>query len=168
MEGDVMPGLVDPAIGLKSFQQELKKGGIKPKRCTSAPSLFVETDSPDPSVLRITFAFVNNKRTPAYAVFILVEPINGVPCWGLGYATDERARNKGHAVKIVNAGLQELKTICKRLYPGQGFYVEAIVGRDNEASQKVAERTLGGDPEEIVDDETRVPAYYYLKHFPVE
>lgn len=30
-----------------------------------------------------------------------------------------------------NAGLLGLKTICKRLYPGQGFYVEVIVGRDN-------------------------------------
>ena len=43
------------------------------------------------------------------------------------------------------------------------FYVEAIVGADNKASQRVAERTLSNKPVAVTDHISGLPAFRYLQ-----
>ncbi|MCY1378634.1 hypothetical protein D9M69_662860 [compost metagenome] len=47
------------------------------------------------------------------------------------------------------------------------YFVEAIVPNDNHASQKVAARALGADPEQIRDRVSGKPSSKYLRLFKV-
>jgi hypothetical protein len=43
------------------------------------------------------------------------------------------------------------------------FYIEAIVGTDNEASHKIATKLLSGMPTPITDEVSGDPAFQYLR-----
>lgn len=160
-----MPSLVDPHIGFVSYQEALLDGSISPTPCESHPELFVMRDEPEPEsgVQRLTYAFNSGKVSKAYAVYIQANPLDGKPCFGIGYATADPFRNQGLATEIVIASMRELKQGLSRHLRKPGFYVEAIVGIDNHASQKVAARTLSDSPHSITDDESGLPALHYVK-----
>lgn len=80
-----------------------------------------------------------------------------------GYATAEQFRNHGFATEIVKASMEELHRGISQHLPEPGFYVEAIVGMENLASQKVAARTLTDMPKTIVDGISGLPALHYIK-----
>jgi hypothetical protein len=44
-----------------------------------------------------------------------------------------------------------------------GFWIEAVVGVDNPASQRVAAAVLTSSPEPITDDVSGLPALHYLR-----
>lgn len=158
-----MPNIVDPHIGFVSYQKALLDGSISPIPCDSHPELFVMQDQPEPGVMRLTYAFNTGTVSKAYAVYIQADPLHGKPCFGLGYATAEQFRNQGLATEIVDASLKELHKGISRHLREPGFYVEAIVGVDNLASQKVAARSLSNSPDSIEDDESGLPALHYVK-----
>jgi len=43
------------------------------------------------------------------------------------------------------------------------FYVEAVVGIDNEPSKRIAEKVLSSNPEQVTDKFSGQPAYHYVK-----
>jgi hypothetical protein len=155
--------IVDPHIGFVSYQQALLDGSIRPTPCESHPELFVMHDEPEPGVQRLTYAFNSGAVSKAYAVYIQADFLNGKPCFGVGYATAEQFRNQGLATEIVTASLKELHQGMAPHLREPGFYVEAIVGTDNPASQKVASRTLSDSPDSIKDDVSGLPALHYVK-----
>ena len=158
-----MPAIVDPHIGFVSFQEALRAGTIRPTPCTSHPELYVLHDTPEPGTQRLTYAFVTGSLAKAYAVYVLAEPLNGRPCFGVGYATDVEYRGQGLATKLVKASLVELEQGISPKLSAPGFYVEAIVGADNVASKKVATRTLSETPKSTKDKESGHPALQYVK-----
>lgn len=158
-----MASIVDPYIGFVSYQKALLDGSIRPTPCESHPELFVMHDEPEPGVQRLTYAFNSGTVSKAYAVYIQADFLDGKPCFGVGYATAEHFRNQGLATEIVTASMKELHQGMSRHLREPGFYVEAIIGTDNTASQKVASRTLSNSPDSIEDDESGLPALHYVK-----
>jgi len=158
-----MPSLVDPHIGFVSYQQALTDRSIQPIPCDGYPELYVMQDEPESGDQRLTYAFIANRVVKAYAVYTQVDFWEGKPRFGVGYATAEQFRNHGFATEIVKASMKELHRGISQYLHEPGFYVEAIVGMENLASQKVAARTLTDMPETIVDGISGLPALYYIK-----
>ncbi|PJY97921.1 GNAT family N-acetyltransferase [Pseudomonas donghuensis] len=158
-----MSVIVDPHIGFLSFQEAVRAGTIQLAKCDSHANLYMFHDTPKPGVQRLTYALVTGAMATTYAVYVLAEPLNGKPCFGLGYATDSEYRGQGLATEVVQASMAELqKNMAPRLR-SPGFYVEAIIGADNLASQIVATRTLSGQPKQTTDKESGQPALQYVK-----
>jgi len=158
-----MASIVDPHMGFVSYQQALLDGSIRPTPCKSHPELFVMQDEPEPGAQRLTYAFNSGTVSKAYAVYTQEDFLNGKPCFGVGYATAEQFRNQGLATEIVMASMKELHQGMARHLREPGFYIEAIVGADNPASQKVASRTLSDSPDSILEDASGLPALHYIK-----
>jgi predicted GNAT family acetyltransferase len=139
-----LPNLTDPSIGLKSFHSELAWGRIKVDRCRWAKNLYMHLDFPtgnsgDP---RYTYVLLDEKNSvKALVVMAVAEPLNGLPCFGVGYAVPEKHRGKGYAKEAVASALREFRSGMKNARVDE-FYIEAIVGRDNDPSHGVALATI--------------------------
>ena len=158
-----MPVIVDPHIGFVSFQEAVRTGIIQLAKCTTHPDLYIFHDTPEPGVQRLTYALVTETLAKAYAVYVLAEPLKGKPCFGVGYATDVEYRGKGLATEVVQASMADLQKNMTSKLRSPGFYVEAIIGADNLASQAVAARTLSDKPKQTKDKESGQPALQYVK-----
>lgn len=121
----------------------------------------VVLDQPN-GVTRYTYARIEHGRVKAIALFVLHEPIDGIVCFNIGYAVPEAYRQRGWAKQIVEAGIQELSAGLGRHGVTQ-FYVEAVVGKENIASQRVASAVLANDPIEGTDSESGQPVFSYTR-----
>jgi hypothetical protein len=92
----------------------------------------------------------------------VTEPVEGVPCFQLGYAVLDSARNAGLGSAIVAKSIEEISDGFKAT-PLKKFYVEAVVGRDNLPSNKIAAKVLAGKATEITDVFSGEPALRYLR-----
>jgi hypothetical protein len=156
-----MPQMTDPFAALEPFQQAFANGVLSLQRGVIDPELFVHVDYPDGSTRRLTYVRLDRRTVTALVMFALVDPIEGSPCFQIGYAVPERYRAQGRAKDIVVAAIAELK----RGLTGNGvpaFYVEAVVGTDNEPSMRVAAATLSTSPVQITDHVSGLPALQYL------
>jgi len=158
-----MAVIVDPHIGFLSFQDAVRAGTIQLAKCASHPDLYMFHDTPKPGVQRLTYALVTEGLARAYAVYVLAEPLNGKPCFGIGYATDVEYRGQGVATEVVRVSMVDLQKNMASKLRSPGFYVEAIIGADNLASQAVAARTLSDKPKQTRDKESGQPALQYVK-----
>lgn len=152
--------MTDPTDSLKSFQEHFSLGVIDVQRGALDQDLFVHQDQPN-GTLRLTYVRLKGQTVSALAVFVLTEPINGAPCFQIGYAVPEVYRSQGNAKATVSAAIAELKHGLGR-NGAKPFYIEAIVGTDNLASQKVAGETLTAATEAITDEVSGLPALRYL------
>jgi hypothetical protein len=158
-----MPNLTDPSIGMKSFQSELAWGRIKIIPCRYDKNLFMHVDYPtgDRNDPRYTYVRLDEKKSvKALVIMALAEPLLGRPCFGIGYAVPEVHRGKGYAKDAVAATLREFRSGMKNARLGD-FYVEAIVGIDNDASNAVALATISSDRTEVTDSLSKAPCYRY-------
>ena len=156
-----MPAMTDPMNALKSFQQELPRGSLKLQQCETDKTLYVHVDQPTGKP-RFTYVHLDGKTVTAMAIFALVDPINRTECFHLGYAVAEKYRGQGKGKDIVAAAIKELANGFSRT-PITTFYIEAVVGEDNEASHKIAAKLLSGMPTPITDEVSGKPAFQYLK-----
>ncbi|WP_370198613.1 GNAT family N-acetyltransferase [Bradyrhizobium diazoefficiens] len=153
--------MTDPSTALTSFQQALLGGEIELQRGALDPNLYVYSDNPE-GVARLTYVRLDGKTVTAFASFVICDPIDGTPCFQLGYAVPEAYRNRGHAKDVVTAAIAEMRHGFKRAgIPA--FHVEAIVGADNAASLRVAEQTISTSPTAITDQFSGVPAFQYVR-----
>lgn len=83
---------------------------------------------------RFTYVHVEGQTVTALANFTPNGSMDGSPCWAVGYAVPEALRGQGRGRDIVQAGIAELRSGFKGHPP---FYVEAVIGIDNIASQRV-------------------------------
>ena len=81
--------------------------------------------------------------------------VDGSPCWALAYAVPEALRGQHRAREIVQAGIAELQNGFKG-HPH--FHVEAVIGVDNLASQRVAANVICREAETIIDSHSNEPA----------
>jgi hypothetical protein len=152
--------MTDPSDGLKSFQQELRRGTIKVQRATSDSELFVHSDSPL-GVLRYTYVRLKNKTVTALVMFAMEPPIRKKPCFSVGYAVPKAYRNQGRAKDVIKAGIADMQEGLKRNgYPE--FYLIAIVGADNPSSMRVAEQVISDKPKAIRERISGQPAFRYF------
>jgi hypothetical protein len=88
--------------------------------------------------------------------------LNPTQCFHLGYAVPEKYRGQGKGNDIVAMAMKELAHGLGRAHI-TNFYIEAIVGTDNEASHKIATKLLSGMPAPITDEVSGLPAFQYPK-----
>lgn len=155
-----MGKIADPMNALISLQREVRRG-MPTHIAELHPGLRVVVDKPNGEV-RYTYARVEHGRVKAIAIFIMVEPIEGIPCFNLGYAVPEAYRNRGFASEIVEQGIHELYNGLSR-HGIKKFYVEAVVGVDNHSSQRVAAKVISEGAVQVIDSESGEPALGYTR-----
>ncbi|HEY0281331.1 MAG TPA: hypothetical protein VGC27_01770, partial [Rhizomicrobium sp.] len=157
-----MARMTDPSDALNSFQQALRHGEVRPQRCETDSNLFVHLDHPNGEV-RITYVRIYHETVTALASFILGAPIDGLPCFSIGYAVPEKFRNQGRAKDIIEAGIAEMKYGLFSRANISSFYVEAVIGVDNKPSRHVAAATISFNPLPVTDHVSGLPAFQYVR-----
>ena len=158
-----MPGLTDPFPAFQSFQRAYAAGQIELQRGRVDRNLYLHVDHPNGEP-RFTYVRLAGQTVTVMAEFVRCDPVEGSPCLHVGYAVDPAHRRRGLAKSLLPAAIKELQAgFGGAGYPG--FYVEAIVGLDNIASQKVAAAGITPDMVEGTDHISGLPIYQYLKKF---
>jgi len=98
----------------------------------------------------------------ALVIFALCNPVDGVPCFAIGYAVPEAYRNQGRAKEAIRAAIAEMQTGVGR-HRRWMFYVEAIVGADNPSSRRVAEQVISDTPVAVTDQISGITAFRYVR-----
>ena len=153
--------MTDPTDGLISFQDALSNGAITLLRGDVDPELFVHMDSPAGNP-RFSYVRLDGAEVTAFVTFVPSERFEGAPCFQIGYAVPEKFRNEGRAQEAVQAAIAEMQHGFARTQIAT-FYVEAIVGADNVASQHVAEKTISSSPTLVTDSVSKNPALQYMR-----
>lgn len=156
--------MVNPHDGMVAFQKAIREQVLDYGQVKPHDDLIKYLDQPSPDEQRLTFARVAKGSTTvtAYVAVIPTGMHNGLMCFGLGYAVPEAYRGKGYAVAIVKDAIAEVARQM-RDQNVEKFYVDAIVGIDNVASQHVAQEALGGEREEMVDEISGQAAYRWTR-----
>lgn len=155
-----MPKMTDPSNALTLFQKALDGREIQLQRGELDLTVYVLLDHPNGEP-RFTYATLDGETVTAIAMFVMGGPIDGLPCFQMGYAVPPAYRNQGRAKRLVEKAIAEMKNGFSRANIRQ-FHVEAVVGTDNEASQHVAAATISASPTLITDDISGLPALHYV------
>lgn len=153
--------MVDLAKTLQLYNAAFADGSIVPQRCELHKDLYVLSDEV-PGGTRVTYARVVKGRAIALVVFVSVDPVDGMPCFNVGYAVDPDHRRKGLGKSVLAASLKEMQHGLKR-HSNRPFVVEAVVALENEASNRLATQLLCDEPNRIVCDESGEDAFQYLR-----
>lgn len=156
-----MAQMTDPTAALIDFQRVFETERIPLQPGVIDPALYVHLDQPTGSP-RFTYVRLNRRTVTALVMFAQVPPLKGLPCFQLGVAVPEKYRAQGRAKEIVTAAIAELQNGLGRNGIA-AFYIEAVVGRDNEPSQRVAAATISADPVPITDEFSGLPALHYIR-----
>jgi hypothetical protein len=158
-----MAKMSDPHHALVSFQECLSDGNFQPDRCSLHRELSYLVDFPTGSP-RMTYALIDSDNVvKAMVLFSRVGNVKNTPCFAMGYAVAEQFRRQGLALEIVEKAIAEFSTYLKE--KTSQLYINAVVGVENIASQKVAGRILSDTPTAITDEVSGLPALYYLRLF---
>jgi hypothetical protein len=144
-----MSSMTDPYDSLTGLQTAFKLKQIVLNNCKTTDFIKMHSDKPQ-GQLRFTYARMEGKKVVSIVVIIPAEPIERVPCMAIGYATHKLRRKKGLAIKTIKASLKEFEHGMNRNGVSE-MMIEAIVGKENIASQKVAERVFKVEPREGTD-----------------
>lgn len=155
--------MTDPYRAFVSFQEALLRGGIDLRPGVLDPELYVLADKPG-GISRLTYVRLEGTTVTALVTVVHADRMEGWPCLHLGYAVAEPYRRQGRATEAVQAALTELLLAYARAGV-PGFYVEAIVGIENEGANGVARRTLSPTPEPVVNSVSGESALHYLRKF---
>ena len=156
-----LPKMPDIQEALESFQHFLRLGQIWPQPVPQTPDLHVHRDKANGGD-RITFVTLDAKTVTALVSFVPRVPIEGRPCFTVGYAVPQAYRNQGRAKRIVAAAMAELQRGLGR----NGvpiFYIEAVVGAENTGAQSVAQQTISGAPVVMADEASGLSALQYVR-----
>jgi hypothetical protein len=156
-----MAAMTDPTSSLTSFRDMFALGALPVQRGALDPTLVVLVDAPT-GTPRFTYARIEENEVTALAIFATVEPLDGVPCFQLGYAVLDGKRGHGRAARLIRAAIEEMRNGWRRAGV-KSFFVEAIIDRNNAASNRVATSVIAVQPEAITDAFTGTPANRYLR-----
>ncbi|WP_183148415.1 GNAT family N-acetyltransferase [Aeromonas caviae] len=100
-------------------------------------------------------------QVKALASYVPVESEDDLPCIAVGYAVAEGFRGQGLAYEILEKSLDEFFAMSRTKVTR--MHIEAVVSRENIASQKVASRFISDAPDAITDSISGMPAYHYSR-----
>ena len=153
--------MVDPLDALAKLQEAVNGGWVVLRAGDIYPDLGVWMDEPAGKT-RLTYARVAGRKVEAVALFAHNGYIEGIPCFQAGYAVIESMRQRGFGSELVEKGIAEMRHGFGK-HGAKRFYVDAVVGLENIASNKLAKRLLSGAPEAITDEFSGEPALRYVK-----
>ena len=156
-----MPSIADPMSAFVTFQPALDRGEIDLQQGDLDRNVYVHMDQPNGET-RYTYMRLDGRKVTSMCQIIMAPANEGLPCFQLGYAVPERMRGAGRAKDITMAALAELKNGLAR-HGLREFFVEAVVGASNEASQHVARAILGGEGKPISDEASGEDALQFMK-----
>jgi hypothetical protein len=156
-----MTTMTDPLDGLTALQDALNKRLVQLSPCELYSDIGIHVDQPN-GHQRLSYAKVVKGEIQAYSVFVLTEPLNGLPCFNLGYAVPEKFRKQGFATDIFKKSIDELKSGFGRNKVKE-FYLEAVISVDNIASQKMISKLFTDAPKECIDSESGLASLAYTK-----
>lgn len=153
--------MTDPTTALLSFQQALIDKEIKPRPGRWNKGLQVLEDRPA-GQLRVTHSRIVGKVAQGIVEYVIVEPVKSLPCFAIGYAVASAFRQQGIGSALLRESMEEFK---RELNRGglKEYYLEAVVGIQNTASNKIASRLLCPNPKPIIDQLSGEPAFQYFK-----
>ncbi len=153
--------MTDPMNALRSFQEEYLLHQPQLEHAVTDPNLYAHYDMAE-GELRVTYVRLEGKTVTALVNLSPSDPVKGSRCYSIGYAVAEAYRNQGRAKEIVTAAISEVTHQLAKT--GQKiFYIEAVVGTDNQASQRVAGQVISDAPTPITDQVSGLPAFYYRR-----
>jgi hypothetical protein len=155
-----MTEMTNPHDALISYQQAIQNSLISPSTCQLHKDLSIFHDDAN-GTPRLTYALVKDGIVKAIVIYIVSEPIDGLPCFGIGYAVAEKFRKQGLAKLIIEKTIAEMQLGFKTHMPK--FYIEAIVGESNTPSRKLANSFISSSPTAITDQFSGLPAFQYVR-----
>ena len=155
-----MPTLVNPMDALKTFEPALRAGAIEVQPGEIDQDILVHVDQPNGKP-RVTYARFKNGSLAALAIILPVEAYEGETCFQIGYAVPQHLRKRGYGKGIVRAAIAEFRGGMGR-NGITSFYIEAMVGTKNVASQRVANAIFGEPIKATEDDHSGEPILQYL------
>ena len=154
--------MTDPMNALVELQKALDKRVPLPKqKCTIYKDLLLIADQPA-GKMRLTYAKIENGKVIAISLFVVVDPLDGLPVFHAGNAVLESRRGEGLGESILSQGIEELHHGFKKIGKGN-FWIEGIVSVSNDASNKIARRVISDSPVAVTDEFSGEPALQYLK-----
>ena len=153
--------MVDPMEAIKSLQQAVDARIIRWQECELFPELRVTVDEPNGQP-RFTYALIENRRVIAVAILALADPVEGVPCFQIGYAVIESMRGRGIATNTLKQAIEEMQNGLSRT-PAKEFYIEAVAPAENLASNRIASKVISDKPHSCTDYFTREASFQYLR-----
>jgi RimJ/RimL family protein N-acetyltransferase len=153
--------LPDLSSALKSFQQALVENTISVQKGDLDFEMLVHKDQPNGET-RLTYARVMGRTVVVLIQFIPCDQYEGEICLNVGWAVAEAYQGQGRAHEAVITALKEMRNGLTRAGI-KAFWVEAIVGEDNVASQRLAEKVLSGTPKKSTDSFSGDPIVQYLR-----
>jgi hypothetical protein len=156
-----MTTMTDPLDGLIALQDALNQRLVQLSPCELHSDISIHVDQPN-GHQRLSYTKVVKGEIQAYSVFVLTEPLNGLPCFNLGYAVPEKFRKQGFATDIFKKSIDELTSGFGRNKVKE-FYLEAVVSVDNIASQKMISKSFTDTPKECTDSESGQASLSYTK-----
>ena len=153
--------MTDPMDALTGLQTALKAESVSLNPCKLNPKLKVLLDHPN-GTPRFTYAHVANRTVQAVALFVLIEPYEGLPCFQIGYAVIEKLRGTGLGTRILQQSIAEL-TNGLRNTPVKEFYLEALVSKENISSNAIARKLISQSPIECIDEFSKQEAFQYFR-----
>lgn len=130
----------DPHDGLVELQKAIDAKVVKMDSCVLHSDIVIHFDRPN-GENRFSYAKIVNGEIRSFAFFVIVEPLNNLPCFNVGYAVPEKYRNQGLGTDILKRSIDELAYGFGRNNVKE-FYLEAIVGKNNTPSQKLLSKVF--------------------------
>jgi hypothetical protein len=153
--------MTNPMDSLRLLQQAIDKQIVKFQHCEIFPDIAIHFDKPN-DVPRFTYAHMENGIAQSIALFVMVNPVEGIHCFQMGWATAETMRRNGLATDVVSKAVKELKNGVNRNGISR-FYIEAIISERNTESQRLAARIFTDAPEPCTDSLSGERALQYLR-----
>lgn len=154
--------LPDLMSALQSFQRALKAADIQLKPGELDPELYLHIDQPHGDI-RLTYVRLQRDRVTAMVQFLPAEPYEGERCFSVGWAVPEKFRGRGRSGEAFLAALREMRNAFSRHPEFKGFWIEGVVGAENLASQKVAEKVISAPVKTGIDKNAGVPIVQYFR-----
>jgi len=152
-------GLKQIAIAIKDSSISLEKGRI-------FDDVYVHADRPL-GVSRVAYVMFSpsvQNQVIARCALVFDRPRDGVPSFQIDWAVLPQYRKNNWGTTVATKALAEFTSGMKTGLPG-GFYIEAIVDEENEASKKIGRSLLGGE-KILFNEQTHSNVHNFLKKFP--
>lgn len=158
--------MADPMSALFNFQKEIF-AGMPTTASVDSPNIRIFRDELNGRT-RFSYARVEQGQVRSLVMFVSGGTKDGVPCFDASYAVASPWRGSGYAKEILAQGIKELSSGLRQATGLSAFWIVAVIGAENYASQSVAKSALSDTFEKSVDELSGLPALLFERLICVE